>query len=61
VSTSPLDATSWASRRSRSLSRVTAATVPAAVRDPRSYCDDPSPAETDTLAETDIGFLESCS
>jgi hypothetical protein len=41
--------------------RDTAAAVPATVNDPRTYCDDPSPTETDTLAEPDIGFLESCS
>lgn len=41
--------------------RDTAIAVPAAVADPRSYCDDPSPGETDTNPEPDIGFLESCS
>jgi hypothetical protein len=40
--------------------RDTAAAVPAAVADPRTYCDDPSPGETDTNPEPDIGFLESC-
>lgn len=47
--------------RQGSPARDAAAAVPVSVADPRPYCDDPSPGETDTLAEADIGFLESCS
>jgi hypothetical protein len=46
--------------RQGSLARDTASIVPITVEDPRLYCDDPSPSETDTLVEPDIGFLESC-
>ena len=46
--------------RQGSPARDTASKVPSNVVDPRSYCDDPSPNETDTIAEPDIGFLESC-
>jgi hypothetical protein len=41
--------------------RDAATRVPSSVGDPRRYCDDPSPTETDSLVEPDIGFLESCS
>jgi len=47
--------------RHGSPARDAATRVPSAVGDPRRYCDDPSPTETDALAEPDIGFLESCS
>jgi hypothetical protein len=36
------------------------AAVPTGVADPRTYCDDPSPGEPDTIVEPDIGFLDSC-
>jgi hypothetical protein len=40
------------------LARENASPVPATVGDPAAYCDDPG--DQDTLAEPDIGFLESC-
>lgn len=46
--------------RQGSPARDTASKVPSNVADPRSYCDDPSPNETNTIAEPDVGFLESC-
>jgi hypothetical protein len=46
--------------RQGSPARDGATIVPSNVADPRVYCDDPSPQETDQLVEPDIGFLESC-
>jgi copper-binding protein NosD len=46
--------------RQGSPARDAAAAVPSAVKDPRTYCDDLSPGETDILVEPDIGFQESC-
>jgi hypothetical protein len=46
--------------RQGSPARDQATIVPSGVADPRTYCDDPSPQETDQLIEPDIGFLESC-
>jgi hypothetical protein len=40
--------------------RDAATPVPSTVADPRTYCDDPSPAEPDITIEPDVGFLESC-
>jgi hypothetical protein len=44
--------------RRGSRARDAAAPVPSAVRDLATYCDDPG--DPDTVAQPDIGLLESC-